>query len=306
MAAFNVTKITSIYCHVDDLIKVYKEHRNHNLIPGREGKRNREHNLSLSEMLTIMIGFHLSGYRTFKHYYLYCIKHQYKNCFPEAMSYDRFIAVMPELLMPLIVIMNLMRGEKTGIYFVDSTKMPVCHNKRTKSHKVFDGLANMGMSSYGWFMGFKLHLVINHKGEIMAVKITKASIDDRAPLKEGWLGYLKGKLFGDKGYIGLEVFQKLYKGGLKIVTGFKKNMKNILMDLADKTTLGKRSIIETVFDIFKNKMNLQHTRHRSPMNFLVNTISCLVAYCLREKKPRISEEADIKEMIESKILIGMS
>ena len=222
------------------------------------------------------------------------------------MSYDRFIAVMPGLLMPLIVIMNLMRGEETGIYFVDSTKMPVCHNKRTKSHKVFDGLANMGMSSYGWFMGFKLHLVINHKGEIMAVKITKASIDDRAPLKEGWLGYLKGKLFGDKGYIGLEVFRKLYKGGLKIVTGFKKNMKNILMDLTDKITLGKRSIIETVFDIFKNKMNILHTRHRSPMNFLVNTISCLVAYCLREKKPRISEEDDIKEMIESKILIGMN
>lgn len=79
--------------------------------------------------------------------------------------------------------LQLLRGEEQGTYFIDSTKLSICHGKRIHSNKVFGRIAKIGMSSYGWFMGFKLHLVINHKGEIMAIKITKANASDVSALR---------------------------------------------------------------------------------------------------------------------------
>ncbi len=73
----------------------------------------------------------------------------------------------------------------------------------------------------GWFFGFKLHLVINDKGEILAFKITKANTDDRKPVDELTQG-LEGKLIGDKGYISSELFNQLYLRGLKFITRYEK------------------------------------------------------------------------------------
>ena len=92
------------------------------------------------------------------------------------------------------------KGEITGISFFDSTSIKVCHNKRISRNKVFKGLAKLGKTTTGWFYGFKLHLVINDKGEILAFQLTPGNVSDVSMLETLSSG-LWGKLFGDKGYI---------------------------------------------------------------------------------------------------------
>ena len=120
---------------------------------------------------------------------------------PEALAIGgKRRADVEPLLVPLCVLLQCFRGEETGIYFVDSTKLAVCHNKRIKRNKVFKGLAKRGRSTMGWFFGFKLHMVINNKGEVMAVKITAGNTDDRKPF-DTMTAALEGRIVGDKGYI---------------------------------------------------------------------------------------------------------
>jgi len=190
------------------------------------------------------------------------------------------------LFMPLAVLLQSTVGEETGIYFADSTCLKVCRNKRISHHKVFDGLAKRGKSSMGWFFGFKLHLIINHKGQIMAIKITPGNTDDRAALKQ-MTKTLTGKCFADKGYISKELFRNLWKKGLHLITGIRKNMKNHLMPYLDKIVLRKRFIIETVFGVLKTDMHLEHSRHRSASNAFVNILAALVAYTYKTNKPQI-------------------
>ena len=163
----------------------------------------------------------------------------------------------------------------------DSTRIAVCKNARISRHRVFEGLAARGKTTMGWFYGFKLHVVMNHKGEIMAIKITPGNTDDRAPL-EDMTTKLKGKILADKGYISKKLFARLWTRGLQLITGIRKNMKNYLMPM-----LRKRSIIETLFDKLKSEMGLEHTRHRSPTNAFVHILSCLAAYMLAKKKVKM-------------------
>jgi hypothetical protein len=177
--------------------------------------------------------------------------------------------------------MQFLKGESTGIYFIDSTKLSICHAKRTGSNRVFGKIAKIGMSSYGWFLGFKLHLIINNKGGIMAIKITKGNAHDLSAVELMTKG-LQGKIFGDKAYISKDMFNKLYLRNLRLCTGIRKDMKNYLFNLEDKMLLRKRSMIESVFNFLKNHMCLEHTRHRSPINFLVHVLACVSAYSIKK------------------------
>src|SRR5690349_22995488 len=195
--------------------------------------------------------------------------------------------VSPCAYAPQTRVLHSLSGEETGLYFGDSSKLAVCHNRRIDRHRVFDGLAARGKTSMGWFFGLKLLLVINHKGQIMALKITPGNTADSTVLDE-ITRHLTGKLYADKGYISHEVFSKLWQRGLHLITGIRRNMRNHLMLLGDKILLRKRFVIETVFDILKCEMGLEHTRHRSPVNAMVHVLSCLVAYAYRPGKPAIS------------------
>jgi hypothetical protein len=292
--------ITAIFYLVDEFCRIYQEWQKNRLISCNQ-IRIRKHHMSLSEMLTIMIIYHLSPCREFKAFYQYFLVIRHKSDFREFLSYNRFVELMPTLLVPLLVMIHCLCGKKDGIYFIDSSKMQICNNKRTNSNRVFKGLAGIGKSSYGWFMGFKLHLIINTKGQIIAVKITAGNIDDRSVVSN-MTKSLSGKIFGDKGYISQDLFNKLFKRGLKIITGIKANMKNYLLSLNDKIMLRKRSLIESVFDILKNRMNLEHTRHRSPINFLVNALACLFAYQLRTNKPKIKTGHSYRDFFNKKCL----
>ena len=280
------SKITEIFCIVDEFCKEYDQLVNKHLL-GNPAKRSPV--MSKSEIITIMITFQLSGFRTFKHFYLYYLQKHMQKEFPKTVSYNRFTELMQQNLMPLTLFLKTCcLGKCTGISFIDSTPIRVCKNKRINQNKVFKGIATTGKSTMGWFYGFKLHIIINDKGEILTFTITQANTDDRTPLKtERFLDKIFGKLFADKGYIGKELAQLLFVDGVQIITQVKNNMKNCLMTMSDKILLRKRSVIETVNDELKNICQIEHSRHRSFGNFLTNLISGLIAYSFLPKKPSI-------------------
>ena len=280
------SKITEIFCIVDEFCKEYDQLVNKHLL-GNPAKLSPV--MSKSEIITIMITFQLSGFRTFKHFYLYYLQKHMQKEFPKTVSYNRFTELMQQNLMPLTLFLKTCcLGKCTGISFIDSTPIRVCKNKRINQNKVFKGIATTGKSTMGWFYGFKLHIIINDKGEILTFTITQANTDDRTPLKtERFLDKIFGKLFADKGYIGKELAQLLFVDGVQIITQVKNNMKNCLMTMSDKILLRKRSVIETVNDELKNICQVEHSRHRSFGNFLTNLISGLIAYSFLPKKPSI-------------------
>jgi hypothetical protein len=196
---------------------------------------------------------------------------------------------MQSTTLPMIIFLKTCcLGACTGISFIDSTPIRVCKNKRIKRNKVFKDTAQLGKSTMGFFFGFKLHLMINDKGEIINFVITQANVDDREPLKnERFIEKIKGKLFGDKGYVSSKLAQVLFIDGIQLITGIRNNMKNCLMEMSDKILLRKRSIIETINDELKNMCQIEHSRHRSFGNFISNLIAGLIAYCFFPKKPAI-------------------
>lgn len=277
---------TTLFVDVDDFWLNFQKSYHQHLVSGGKRHRNRTGQLSVSEMITILIAFQTSNYRTFKHFYLY-LQHHHRTDFPQLTSYNRFVQRIGHVTIPLFAyLMAHCRGNVTGISFIDSTPLKVCSNKRTHRHRVFDGIATIGRSTMGWFFGFKLHLVINERGELLAFTLTPGNVDDRTPV-EAMTTDLWGKLFGDKGYISQNLFDKLYARGLKLVTHVRKNMANKLMDWQEKILLRKRSLIETINDQLKNVCQIEHTRHRSPANFLVHLMAGLAAYAKQPKKPSL-------------------
>jgi len=289
-----ITKVTEIFFYIDEFcIEWYKIANNHQLHDDNSKKRrNKPCKLSDSEVITIMILFHLEQYRNLKHFYINYVKMHMKDYFPQTVSYNRFVELQQKALMPMVLFLKMTRlGDCTGISFVDSTPLRVCKNKRIFNHKVFKDIAARGKSTMGYFFGFKLHIIVNDKGEIIDFVLTPGNIDDRVPLKEErFLDRIYGKLFADKGYVGQVLFEQLFINGIHLITGIRKNMKNSLMSLADKIMLRKRSIIETINDELKNICQIEHSRHRSITNFLTNLISGLLAYSFLPKKPSIKYE----------------
>ena len=284
-------ELEQLFCEIDDFCHGFEEVFKSKLISEKPQKRLIKSHLSLSEVMTIVVYFHQSSYRTFKDFYLKNIIKYHNQDFPSLVSYNRFVELMSYTLIPLIYYLNTRKGKCTGISFIDSMGIPICHNKRAKRNKVFSGISGWGRSSVDWYFGFKLHLIINDQGELLAFQITPGNIDERKPVptlaKDLW-----GKIFGDKGYISQDLFQELFVNNLKLVTPFKKNMNNKLVELWEKLMLRKRSLIETVNDQLQNISQLVHSRHRSVSNFMVNVIAGLIAYTWQDKKPSLKLDKD--------------
>ena len=265
---FSEDKVTEFFCLADDFCKEFAKYQENHMFSTstKNGKhRNKPNRMSDAEIILIMILFHSGGYRCFKHFYLEYVCKHLAHLFPRRVSYNRFVELEKEVLFPLtIFIKTVLLGTCTGISFVDSTPLRVCRNQRIHIHKTFEGLATCGKCSMGWFFGFKLHLIINDKGEILNFMFTTADVDDREPLKQGsFLNNIKGKLCADKGYIGKTLFETLFLNGIQLVTKIKNNMKNVLMNINDKILIRKRAVIETVNNELKNIAQIEHSRHRS-------------------------------------------
>ena len=220
---------TALYCCLDDFRKAFEDWEAHRLVPSQT-TRQRAGKLSRSEMLFIMALFHLSAFKHFKAFHHYGVGRQHRACFGDLPHYDRVVSLMPRLLAPLMALLHSMSGEHTGIYFADSAKLAVCHDRRIHRHKAFDGLAARGKTGMGWFYGLKLHAVINHKGQIVGLRITPGNAADSTALDE-MTRRLAGKLYADEGYIGQALFKALRQRGLHLITGIRRNMKNYLAPL---------------------------------------------------------------------------
>ena len=289
-------KITTIYYIVDEFFKEFNHVlKEYSLQDQKIKKRNRRSAMSESEVMTIMILFHYGAFKNLKHFYLGYVQRHMKDKFPVTVSYNRFVELQKKVNVPMAVFVKMMcLGKCTGISFIDSTPIRACHIKREKQHKTFKNIAQKGQCSLGWFYGFKLHLIINDKGEILDFILTTGNVDDREPLKSMDLHkWIFGKLFGDKGYIGKDLFEQLFIDGVHLITKIKKNMKNSLILLQDKIMLRKRALIESVNDELKNICQIEHTRHRSFDNFVLNILSALAAYSFFDKKPSINTSSDI-------------
>ena len=293
-------ELTTLFCDIDDFCSDFLPEYHRHLIDDGKIKRVRKSTLSQSEVMTIIIEFQRSGYRTFKHYYQRHVCMYLRWAFPQVVSYNRFVELMSEALVPLCAYLRTRKGACSGISFIDSMPIAVCHNRRIHSHQVFDETAKRGKNSVGWFYGFKLHLIVNDCGELLAIQLTTGNVDDRTPVPK-MVKDLFGKLFGDKGYISHPLFDLLFDGGVQLVTKIRKNMENKLMPIFDKLVLRKRAIIETIYDQLKNISQVEHTRHRSGFNFLVNIVSALIAYTYQEKKPslniRLPHSSDLPAVI---------
>jgi Transposase DDE domain len=278
--------ITEVFCDVDDFCKVFEPLLSGLLLPEVTGATLPKTRMTLSEVMTVLIGFHGSRYRTFKDYYLLLVLLYWKRAMPNLVSYNRFVELMSYALLGLCCYLQTCKGELTGFSFIDSTSLKVCHPKRATGHKVFADFATWGKNSIGWWYGFKLHLVINECGELLAFKVTPANVDDRAivpDLVEGMVG----RMFGDKGYISAQLFNQLYANGLKLVTRVRRNMKNQLVEMFDKQMLRHRGVIESVNDQLKHLCQIDHSRHRSVINFMVNLVAGLIAYTYHPEKPSV-------------------
>lgn len=294
---FFTHKVAEIFVKVDDFCNEFELAFKKQALPyhSDEKKRNRKTTLSDSEIITILIAFHGGQFRNFKHFYLGYVCVHLRDCFPNVVSYNRFIELSHRSAVAFMMFLHYCcRGECTGISFIDSTVLRVCHNKRIRRNKVFKGMAKVGKSTVGWFFGFKLHLIINDKGEILSFYLSQGNTaDSNAKIITRMTKELFGKLFGDKGDIGKALSDLLFGDGIQLITAVRRNMKQKALSNEEKLLLRKRSVIETVNDELKNICQVEHTRHRSIAGFILNIMSAIAAFSFFPKKPSI--KIDIEE-----------
>jgi Transposase DDE domain len=279
--------ILDLFCSVDAFWQRFEPLWEREMLASGQCQRRRATRLHPAEILTILILFQQSGYRTFKGFYIRHVQIALRQEFPRLLSYTRFVELMPRFLVPLAIYLQTQHGACTGISFIDSTSLAVCHPARIQQHRVFRVDARRGKTSVGWFYGFKLHLVVNDRGELLAYCLTPGNVDDRRPVPR-LVRRLFGRLFGDKGSISAPLAEQLFLDhGLRLITKLRKNMRNHLIHVSDRLLLRKRALIETIIDQLKNVCQIEHWRHRSPVNFLVHLLAGLIAYCHQPKKPSL-------------------
>jgi hypothetical protein len=265
--------------------KFYNQNKSHfqnHFISGK--KRCKTSNYNLCVIVSILIAYQFSGYKTFKNFY-FSEQTKLKRSLKQIPSYSWFLRLQKSCLFLMRAYLQSQKGQKTGVYFIDSTPIKVCNNRRTHNHKVLNGIASRGHHSMGWFYGFKLHLVINHQGEIMDVYFSKANKDDRVGL-EKMTKDLSGKIFGDKGYISEKHKTELKKQGLRLITKVRKNMKKQVLTKLDKAFLKKRGIVETVIEQLKRTFTIENQRIRRFYGLCVLIASAIIAYGFKVMKPK--------------------
>ena len=293
-----MTSLAELYCDVDDFWQAFEPHwREQQLWDGKQRERMGE--LHPSEIMTILIHFHQARYRDFKTYYIQFVERFLQPEFPHLVSYNRFVQLIPEFVVPLSAYLHHCFGHCTGISFINSTALAVCDNRRIGQHQVFAESTARGKTSMGWFYGSKLHTIVNERGELLACRLTAGNVDDRHPVTD-LTERIFGKLIGDKGYLSQALFEQLWTQGIQLITKLRSNMKNRLIGLTDKLLLRKRMIVETIYDQLKNISQIEHTRHRSFRNFAAHLLCGLIAYCHQPKKPSLHlSNADLQLLIQN-------
>ena len=278
--------LTELFCLMDDFCRHFEPAwQRRQLISGTRQRRRRGA-LSLSELMTLVVLFHQLRFRQFKRFYLDYVCRYLRPAFPTLPSYPRCVELLPRCAAPLAALFAALKGSCDGLSIVDATPLAVFDNRRITRHRGFTGYAARGKTSMGWFYGFKLHAIINARGELIRLKLTPGNWDDRKPLRTLCHG-LFGYLFADKGYLGQRLTNALAEQDIQLITTLRKNRKPVPRTDFEQALLRRRCLIETVFDELKNLCQIEHTRHRSIGNFLVNLMAGIVAYGLSDTKPTL-------------------
>lgn len=282
-----MSSLEELFCQLDDFCQSFESQWRQQLLGHGLQIRNRSRQLCLSEIMTILVGFHQQHYRNFKHYYTDHVCVYWQAEFPRLVTYQRFVEWMPSALLPLCVYLKQRFGDCSGISLIDSTSLKVCHNRRIHQHRVFAHLAARGKTSVDWFFGFKLHLVVNDQGELLNLTITPGNTDERKPVPKLLQSFF-GKVFADRGYVSQSLAKQLLDTySIEFFAKPRRNMNNHLMHLSDQLMTRKRAIIQSIIDQLKNISQIEHSRHRSFVNFCVHLICGLIAYSHQPKKPSL-------------------
>jgi hypothetical protein len=274
-----------IFCIVDDFCKKFEPYYKNQLKKEGSMMRDRKSQMTLSEDLTVVIFYQFSGIKNFKIFFN-AFKENFISEFPKLCSYNRFIEKKQRLLFPLYALSQCVKGECSGVSFIDATALPVCHNKRIYSHKVFKEIAQRGKTTMGYFYGFKLHLVVNHTGQIIDYSLSSGEVPDINKafdlLKNLW-----GSAYADKGYVSSKIFENLRLLNMNFMTYLKKNMKNVkdkLVPFQDAINLRNRGgVVENTIKALKLKYSIWQTRSRSVANYFVNIFGSICAHGLGYK-----------------------
>ena len=163
------------------------------------------------------------------------------RAFPHVVSYTRFVALIPQMMVPMLAYLQSRLGACTGISFVDSTSLEVCDPKRISQHRVFAVDARRAVSSMGWFFGFKLHLAVTDRGERLSCCLTPGNVDDRTPVPADWSKDCAGSCLGIAVPFLLPLRNCSLNRDSNSSTCLRKNMKHHLMHLSDKPLVRKRA-----------------------------------------------------------------
>ena len=284
---FTENKLIELFIEVDDLRKAFIEYQK---LTGKYiVKKKLPTQLNGSEVCSILVAYNYSGYKCFEYYYRELILKRYSDYFPDAPCYESFLNYIPKAtdLIYLWLLYSVATSKRTGLYFIDSKKLQVCHLRREKSNKVFKGVARKGKTSTGWFFGLKIHLVINNLGQIVGFDLTPGNVaDNNQQLLRKLLDQLDGVCVGDKGYL-TKLFSFFYENGLYLMTKPRKNMKKLPVDNTFNLLINKRAVVESTFDILATICDIEHSRHRSPLNASVHIFSALIAYQYLDQKPHV-------------------
>ena len=146
-------RLVEIFCEVDDFCKAFQDAFESHLIGKGPGTRGPDPGLADAEIITLLLVLHSSGFKYLKNFYNSAMGEVLRRYFPGMPCYERFIALQQRVFLPLVAFLVSKLGKKTGIYYIDSTALPVCHNRRIGQHKTFTGLAARGKTSMGWLFG---------------------------------------------------------------------------------------------------------------------------------------------------------
>ena len=279
-----MSQLVTIFCDIDDFCKHFEPLDEQRAITSTVKPRRRPTALSLSELMTVIVYFHTSHDRHFNAYDRFHVQAHLRPSFPHLVSDSRLVELMPRALVPLTAYLRTRRAKTAGMALIDSTSIAVCHPRRTRSHKVVDGLAQLGQTSMGWFDGFNLHLILHDQGELIACRLTPGHVDDRQPVRQLSQG-LVGTLFGDRGDISNSLHEDLLEQGLDLITRIRKHMNNRLVSLFDKLMRRQRTLIESVNDQLKHISQIEPTRHRRVRHLMVNMVAGLIASTYDPTKP---------------------
>lgn len=128
----------NLYQKIDDNLQAFATSWEHEQVQSGQKCRRRDGQLCASEIMTILIYFHVFRQQDFKTYYTQFVHVQLRGEFPNWVSYNRFVELMPSVLVPLCAYLRYCYGQCSGVSFIDSTPLAVCHNRRIARHKVFN------------------------------------------------------------------------------------------------------------------------------------------------------------------------